>query len=150
MRIKNDFVTNSSSTAYVVFIPDNFQLDPEEAEKLFYIEYVEDYENEEYERKALKEELPELIEELKEGKDLWCYGTEGTDPNLYYTIIHICEKNGFILSSSEMGGEGNNTIFGVDQNKIENILMAHMNIDKVLEQVSKGVKLCGKWDKVSP
>ena len=35
MKIKADFVTNSSSTAYVVFIPDDFDLDEDQVKEIY-------------------------------------------------------------------------------------------------------------------
>ena len=142
MKVKSDFVTNSSSTAYVIMIPNDFELDQNEVMEEYGSIYIEEYESEDQEVAALTAVLPEMVEKVKCGEHLWCYGDEGEDPNLYYILLNICEKHGFVLASDSIGGEGNNTIFSIPQERVEGILLNNINIEKILNRIGKGETLC--------
>jgi hypothetical protein len=58
-------------------------------------------------------ELPEYFEYLKEGDNLWNYGSDGADQNMYMLVAEICSIQGFILKSFDVSSEGNNTIQGL-------------------------------------
>ena len=147
MKIKIDFVTNSSSTAYVVFIPNRFKANREEAERLFdaqyyggeYMEFDDD----------IFHDIEQSIETLKEGEYLWSYGDEGTPAGVYYAVLEICQSNGLVVSSSEMGGEGNNSIFGIKEEQVVDILKNHMNINQIVNIANKGVEICYEAEKGS-
>jgi len=115
MRIKSDFVTNSSSTAYIVCVPKDFKPTKEEIIQAF--KNADDY-----------DELPELTDDdiynilpneyfdtIKDGDNLWYYGSDGADSRLYSMVAEICENNGFVLTIFDIGGEGNNRIQGIKE-----------------------------------
>lgn len=147
MKIKVDFVTNSSSTAYVVFIPNRFEVSREQAKELFAPQYYggkdEDFDDDKF------HDIQESIENLKEGNYLWSYGDEGTPADIYYCVLDICNQNGLIVSDSEMGGEGNNSIFGIKEEHIMDILKNHIDLGKLVGTVTKGVELCYEAEKDS-
>jgi len=138
MKIKVDFVTNSSSTAYVVLVPTNFILKREEAEKYWGTETDN--------KKSMTDEqfsdVVDTLEELRDGRSIWQYGGEGTPTDIYYVVLEACNRNGFIVSDSEMGGEGNNTTFGVKQEQVTEILSEHIDVNKLLTIAKKGVEIC--------
>ncbi len=131
MKIKTDFVTNSSSTSYVVFIPDGFYADEIEISKLY--EKLKGYR--EATEEELYKELPECIETIKEGDNIWYYGGDGVNATVYDIILEICSAHGFILSEMDMNGEGNNTIKGVPEETIENILANNIDIMSTFKQI---------------
>ena len=146
MKIKIDFVTNSSSTAYVVFIPNSFKVTREKAEEMFDAEYYAG--RDEAFTDDILHDIEQSIELLKMGDYLWSYGDEGTPPAVYYAVLSICNDNGLVVSSSEMGGEGNNSIFGIKEEQVVDILKNHMNLSELVNTANKGVQLCyeGKKD----
>lgn len=149
MKIKSDFVTNSSSTGYVVFIPDNFKIKESEIEEYGNKMYVHDDDKREGVKKQLHSEIPDAIETLKQGDYLWTYGDEGINHYVYYAVLDICSNHGFVVSSSEFGGEGNNSIFGIKQEHIMNILLENVDFGQLLQQVNKGSTLCCEETRVS-
>lgn len=126
MKLKSDFVTNSSSTSHVVYIPRNFTISPQ---------VVRDYLEQEYDYDETFEELPlikqnDIIDsvmtrfnDVKSGGSV--YEADGFDPedSLAYSFIsHLCSKNGFKLTSEDIGGGGGmSVIMGVDLDKINEI-----------------------------
>jgi hypothetical protein len=114
MKIKSDFVTNSSSTCYIVCVPNDYHVTAidivtakNNLEGYFLDDPTDDFVN-----LALLE-LPEYFEYLKEGDNLWNYGSDGADPNMYMLVAEICSIQGFILKSFDVSSEGNNTIQGL-------------------------------------
>jgi hypothetical protein len=132
MKIKSDFVTNSSSTAFIVMIPNNFHTSEDEM-KNFYDNSSDD----EIELKQLFEELPDCLESLKEGDNVWHYGRDGLHFTIYNIILDLCYEHKFILSSLEMNGEGNNIIQGVKEKDIENILINNMDIICMFKSIQR-------------
>lgn len=129
MKIKYDFVTNSSSTAFVVMIPNNFHTSEEEM-KNFYDNSSDD----EIELKRLFEELPDCLESLKEGNNICHYGMDGLH-TIYNIILDMCSEHKFILSSLEIDGEGNNIIQGVKEETIESMLINNMDIISMFKSI---------------
>lgn len=149
MKIKADFITNSSSTAYVVFIPNNFKTTRNQAQKVYKNDYYCDTSDKAFSDKIFKD-IEESLETLKEGTPLWTYGDEGTPAPIYYAVLEICNINGFIVADSEMGGEGNNSIFGIKEEQIISILKNNIDLFDLVKTVNKGVELCYEAEKGSP
>lgn len=130
MKIKSDFITNSSSTMYIVYIPDDFYVD--EADILQYIfdyeidfaEYSEEHDMGDisYEEYMLKE-VPSAFEDLR-NSDIWHYGFDGCAVPLYHIILDILKKHELILESIDCNGEGNNQIVDLRDSKMKKLFMA--------------------------
>jgi len=139
MKIKIDFITNSSSTAYIVFVPNNFEVTRNQA-----YEAYEAYDNNSYKAFSDKtfEDIEKTIESLKMGDILWSYGDDGEpDPPIYYAALEICNINSFIVGSSSIGGEGNNLIFGIQQEHVVEILKNNIDLAGLTQTITKGVEL---------
>jgi hypothetical protein len=132
MKIKTDFVTNSSSTAFVVMVPNNFYIDEGEIKNLYDNECSSD---KKIKYEELLKEIPECIESLKEADNLWCYGMDGLHPTIYNIILDMCVKHNFILSTLNIDNEGNNIIQGVKEETIKNILINNMDIMSMFESI---------------
>jgi hypothetical protein len=139
MKIKSDFVTNSSSTSYVVFIPDRFYVDDGEALEYFKAEIEMYYDADDSEipiEERLEKDIPDFIESLKEGENLWREG----DLNyaIWDVLLGICEKHNFILTHMDVSCEGNNVIYGVREEVIENILINSMDLMSMFKNLKGG------------
>lgn len=133
MKLKTDFVTNSSSTAYVVLIPNNFHIDAGDIEISW--DSVDPEDNLSVEQ--IHKETLEIIEELKNGGDIWYYGFDGVHPQIYHTVLRVCEDNKFIISCKDLNGEGNNMIAGVQEEQIEEIIFNSIDIGKTFKFLHK-------------
>lgn len=122
MKIKSDFITNSSSTAYIVAIPNDFEPDQEDILEKFKYHYIYK-EHEEWPETQVLSEVEECIKILKKGDNLWSYGDEGTDSRIFYTIADICNDGGFVLSIFEMSDEGNTRIQGITEEDVNGWFM---------------------------
>lgn len=131
MKIKTDFVTNSSSTAYVVLIPNAFYADEAELQK----EYNEvTSEHEASPDEILYKEIPECIELLKEGESL----TQEYDNCIFYTVLGICENHGFLLATMDTSGENDTFIQGVKEEHLEKIFTDHMDLMSMFKMIQRG------------
>ena len=139
MKLKSDFVTNSSSTAFVVLIPKNFHIDAGDIKILW--ANVSDKNDISVEQ--VQTEVIDLIDVLKIGESVWCYAYDYTHPTVYETIIELCRENNFILSTKDFNGEGNDMIQGVNEEKVNKIILNSINMDETfnfLKKESKDVK----------
>lgn len=137
MKIKTDFVTNSSSTAYVIFIPNNYYPSEVEIQKA-YERYKKDFCDDEVElsEERLYKELPECLEQLKEGETL----SSDYDYSLYYLVLQICGDAGLVLASMDMNGDGNNFLQGITEESIEKIFINHMDVLSIFKLIQNGGK----------
>ena len=136
MKIKYDFVTNSSSVAYVVMVPNNFYLNENEIRE----EYKE---NELYEKNPptvedVIKELSECIEILKEGDNIWHYGQDGVNQTVFYMLGNLCQNHDFSIASIDISSEGNNIIQGVKEEVIENVITSNIDIMSIFKLIQRG------------
>ena len=136
MKLKSDFVTNSSSTAYVVLIPENFHINEGDIE----ITWNDVQEDEDISIEQIQTEVLDLIDVLKIGENIWCYGHDYTHPEIYNTVLNLCHKNNFILTVKDFNGEGNNTIQGVQEEKVRDIILNSIDINETFNFLRKEKK----------
>lgn len=131
MKVKFSFVTNSSSTAYIVFIPDTFKASHKDIMDIFSVD-LEGYYDELNENDIVKE-IHEKLEELKGGKTIWEY-----DEYMAFAIIRdLCEQHDFVLTSIDVSSDGNGTITNIQKEKFLDILVSHDNLDDIMKPFIK-------------
>jgi hypothetical protein len=127
VKIKSDFVTNSSSTAYVVFVPKGMEFTEEELLK--YIEF--DHWDE-----IQPEEIKDISYSAKLGLDHLSRGGQVYEEDMGYAAyrftLNFIETNGLILRSIDTGGSGEGMMAGTSVDRIEKAFMA-LNRDKIKE-----------------
>ena len=143
MKIKADFVTNSSSTAYVVFVPNEFYPDEDEIKALYNNEFSL-YQTATDEQ--LYKELPDSVESLKEGSNVWYYGGDGLNSTVWNIILEICRQRGFVLAEMEMNGEGNNIMQGVPEETIEKIMTNNIDMFSMFNMIQRSKNVTAKTE----
>jgi len=127
MKIKADFVTNSSSTSHVVYIPKNFNISPQDVRNYLETQYDdldEDFEDTAlFKQNAIIDSILTRFNDVKNGGSV--YEADGFDPEdhaVYSFVSYICNKNGFKLISEDIGGGGGmSVIMGISLDKINEI-----------------------------
>lgn len=136
MKIKCDFITNSSSVAYVVMIPNNFYINENEIKEKY--ESSELYEASPPKLEKAIKEIRECIGILKEGENLWHYGVDGVNQTVFYMVTDICNNHDFVISSIDISSEGNNIIQGVKEEVIENMVINNIDIMSIFKLIQRG------------
>lgn len=140
MKIKFGFITNSSSTVFIVFIPDDFYLSSSNISKLLEEEIAELVDMEELNTEEKEKLIPSIeyeIEALKEGEQYSYDSQSPIDVSEWRVIMRICEDNGFVLSSVELPMDSSDAVIGLTQEAIIRTLTAHIDLDKFMKPFIK-------------
>jgi hypothetical protein len=111
MKIKQDYVTNSSSTCYVVCLPQD---------KEWILENLDIESSDDEELAATESPLGGVISLLLHGEIIW----EEEQQMWFASLAEFCEKNNFVITSFEVGSERGQMInlTAEDVNKMAGIL----------------------------
>ncbi len=117
MKIKLDFVTNSSSTAFIIVVPSDLKLVQAFSELNTSMNDDMNLHFNDSEEEAVAA-VNQNLETLKGGNTLWIDDTQG-----FYTTRDFLEEKGFILKAIDMsGGDGMDIIEPVTSEEIYKVL----------------------------
>jgi len=122
MKIKTGFVTNSSSTITLVYVPDSYPItikkimDAYEEQKKWNSGY------EDYTKKDIIEYFNEAMDYLKSGDTLDRYQNETIPGIIYSTVGKILDDEGLIIKDIEGGVSGPDCIIPLDKKRMERLL----------------------------
>ncbi len=128
MKIKTDFVTNSSSTCYIVIIPPNFETTKEELEKS--LDWQLDDEDEEGEESYLLESAKDGIEALQKGHNI---DREDINETSFYALKYLLIKKGLVIGQIETGENGVDSINGIKPETIKKAFLLTCNLQEIKE-----------------
>ncbi len=120
MKIKLDFITNSSSTCYIVLIPKNFNIADCISKLIKTDSYGDDlydlYNNDEKNLPKLIEDVTKNISRLQMGEELWY-----DDTACFNTTVALVNQQDLIISGVDISGDMGGIINGVKMTHIEEI-----------------------------
>lgn len=133
MKIKSDFVTNSSSTSYIFLIPDTLYITLEQVQK-----YLDDNEwDEDHNAEDVYENCLLVIKELQAGNSVW----QEEHPNpAYHCIVEHLEEHDLCMGTIDTS-DGASIISPVTSAKLQEMIQAISLYDNhdILEKI-----ICGK------
>jgi hypothetical protein len=121
MKIKLDFITNSSSTTYVVCIPNDFVIDvPDFIDSEYYEETIDD--EEDLTEDIVLKGLNLILDKLRTSGMIWEDDTilDTQVPGLHI-MSDIMEKNDFVINAIDSGSDDGKIIYLTDK-QIEKIM----------------------------
>lgn len=125
MKIKTDFVTNSSSTNYVVFIPKNFKTTEEELRNL--LDYMKD-------DGILLDSAMVGIDAIKNGHTIW---HEDINSDSFYALKYLLDKRDLIIARVDMGSDGMDTITGIKSEVIKKAFLLTCDLKEIKEIIDR-------------
>ncbi len=140
MQIQGDFVTNSSSTGYIIFVPDSYYA-RDSAIQIAITQTMKDMYDEPIEltEKQIKIKIPEVIESMKTGEVYYYYDDTDYDDVIWLICLQLFEAEDFVVGGFEIGSEGNTCMTGVNQKSITDVLINHVDLDDMVKTLIKGV-----------
>lgn len=119
MKIKLSFITNSSSAAFLIFVPDNYILKEKRIKSSD--EYIEFIEMENPSKREIDDIIDILIKDinfLKEGKEIMVepYSWEKC------IIFDILKEDGLVLKAIDVDGEGASTISPINITELKTFI----------------------------
>ncbi len=121
MKIKTDFVTNSSSTGYIVFVPEIFTITAEMLKE--HQLYDELSETSDDELTGIANQANQCLSDLVDGGSVDNYELGST----YWLLIRILEKKDLVIAVFDVSGsDGSDFIGGLKKEAITDIFMEHI------------------------
>jgi len=136
MIIKNDFVTNSSSTIWIVFVPEGYLIDLDEFEHQLSENYFDETQDE-LKDIDIASELEESLALLREGESVWSYHVDGLHYAIYDTLISFLNNDGYAIKSFDVS-EGNNMIIGLNPEEAKTAFIQSIDVNEVIKVLTKG------------
>jgi hypothetical protein len=141
MKIKHTFITNSSSTAYLIFIPDSFKIDHDEIENVVRFEIldlihpkmrpVDDMVDQ------IIDDIETELEQLRNGEQYTHYDFSEEELVFWRSILTICEKNNLIMSDIDLPTDGGDYLIGITKEVLMDTLVSHIDLDEFMKPFLK-------------
>jgi len=146
MKIRTGFVSNSSSTSYVVFLPKDFDLE----------DYMAEFTNEQLEQMgkwadcSFEELIERSLAEFQRALDARDSSTYqyGDDYGIFEFFEKLFEQ--LIISAVEQGGDGEGVMKFVRQEDLENKIKYKADPEKKKKREAKKEELKKKYKDVDP